>query len=122
MSYVLPTFNLNVNIWRNASGPPAPPAVTTIGNLAWGRRVQTGDVIAAIGTIGGAITLLVPAGTDVRDEGGGWGDDWVEVPAGSGRFYEVLWVDDIGKGFANEHRAAVLIKTAAFGQWPVPYP
>jgi len=31
-------------------------------------------------------------------------------------------LDDIGKGFANEHRAAVLQWTILFGFWPSPIP
>jgi hypothetical protein len=46
----------------------------------------------------------------------------VEVPAGSGRYYEVVQVDDAGKGFPNEHRIAGLIATVDLGMWPVPYP
>jgi hypothetical protein len=65
--------------------------------------------------------LLLPPGTDIRSGVLGTADD-VEVPAGSGRFYEVEFVDDVGKGFANEYRVALLIQTTAWGAWPLPYP
>jgi hypothetical protein len=61
--------------------------------------------------------LLLPALTDVRPalptdptdpSGGVTISDQVEVPKGSGRIYVVLSADDIGKGFPNEHRAALI--------------
>jgi hypothetical protein len=63
--------------------------------------------------------LLVPAGTDLRDNHNLTGSDVVVVPAGSGRGYFVDQVDDLGKGFANEHRFALLSKA---GAWPTPIP
>jgi hypothetical protein len=48
--------------------------------------------------------------------------DLVEVPAGTGRFYRVQWVDDLGKGFDNEHRFALLLQTNTFSPWPIPMP
>jgi len=69
------------------------------------------------------MTLLLPAGTDVRDAWCASGEDAVEVPVGSGRFYRALYVDDIGKGFSNEHRAVLLTKRGnALGLWPTPVP
>ena len=69
--------------------------------------------------VGGGMWLLVPTGTDIRDFKTGGSGDTVEVGAGTGRFYVVCWVDDIGGGFANEHRFAELVAVAP---WPVPYP
>jgi len=46
------------------------------------------------------------------------GGDWIEVPAGSGRYYEVQSVDQIARDFANEHRAAILIsRNDIIGAW-----
>jgi len=118
--YVLPTFNLDVNLWHNGNTPPAPPDTITVGNLTPGRRT-----IGKYATeTGGAelpanMFLLVPLGTDIRDAKGGTGDDLAEVPAGSGRFYTVRFVDDIGFGFSNEHRFAIL---SGLGPWPIPFP
>jgi hypothetical protein len=50
--------------------------------------------------------ILLPAGSDIRAQWNGLNPDMVEIPAGSKRFYSVANVDDIGKGFANEHRIA----------------
>jgi hypothetical protein len=67
--------------------------------------------------------LLVPAGTDVRDKFNSSGADAIECPTGSGRFYLAVYVDDMGKGFANEHRGVVLQKVGnALGFWPTPIP
>jgi hypothetical protein len=63
--------------------------------------------------------LLLPMLTDIRSDEKGPGSDWAEVPAGSGRFYQVVYVEDIGKGFSNEHRGAMLIP---YPPWPIPYP
>lgn len=121
MSFSVPTFNLNVNIWRNSSGPPNPPDVTSVCNLAYGRRVSMAQGIE------GAppnllMSLLLPPGADVQSAICSGSADWVEVPAGSGRIYEVLDVDDIGKGFSNEHRIAILLASTFFGFWPAPIP
>lgn len=121
--YSLPNFNLSVNIWRSASNPITdPPDVTAMGNLAASRRFRifTVGLPALTAKYGQTAYLLLPKGTDVRsDSVTGGGDDTVEVPAGSGRYYIVVCVDDSGKGFANENRQATLM---AKGPWPVPIP
>lgn len=120
MAYTLPDFILNVNLWRYPAYPPAPPDLTFMGNLAFGRRVSFlnfSDTLAPDAMV--AFYLLVPPLTDVRDGAGPPSGDTVEVPAGSGRLYKVLYVDDLGKGFANEHRVAFIAK---IWPWPVPIP
>jgi hypothetical protein len=121
MSFNLPQFNLHCNVWHAPAIPPVgAPDLDTLGNLAWGRRVNvtsTGGT-SFLGTPLLCMTLLLPKLTDVRGDPAG-GADVVEVPAGSGRFYRIVFVDDIGKGFANEHRAAVLQQHLPM---PVPMP
>jgi hypothetical protein len=120
MAYKIPTFILAVNIWRAATGTVNPPDVTALGNLAWGRRVT-----AAVGIPEDLdpdtmiSTLLLPKGTDVRDSYSPGGADVIECPAGSHRYYGVKQVDDVGKGFANEFRIAIVYKLAP---WPAPIP
>lgn len=126
MSFSLPTFNLDCNIVTGGSTWPWTARLTVKGNLAWGRRVSQHNETAGAQNL----TLLLPAGTDVRagPVPNPPGNDLVEVPAGSGRSYIVLSVDDIGKGFPNEHRAAILTPTSvamtAGGThyWPTPFP
>lgn len=120
--FTLPTFNLGVNIWRwGAIG--GPPTLITVGNLALGHREYPGfftGSLSHLSTYTSAVSLLLPPLTDVRDSScvGGLADV-VEVPAGSGRTYLVLSVEDAGKGFTNEHRVAMLGKMPA---WPAPIP
>ena len=104
MSFTVPTFNLTCNIYTGAVFMP-PPRVVSPCNLAFGRRnampqgQETESGISAL-----AMTLLLPPGTDIRSIEMTTGADLVEVPAGSNRRYLVTFVDDIGKGFPNEHR------------------
>lgn len=121
MAFSLPTFNLLCNVWSNSSPVTGPPRAQFACNLAWGRRVQAFSDPAFVAT-GLMMTLLLPAGTDIRSYIQGGGGDWVEVPAGSGRRYLSYSVDDIGKGFDNEHRAAVLVQDYTHGAWPTPMP
>lgn len=120
MAYVIPAFPLTVNCWHSPSFPPAPADLVFMGNLAFGRRVsldEFADTTAPDPMV--SYYLLVPALTDVRDGAGPPSGDTVEVPAGSGRLYKVVYVDDLGKGFANEHRMAIITK---IWPWPVPIP
>jgi hypothetical protein len=123
MAFTQPAFNLTVNIWRAATPPGTiPPDVTAMCNLTWGKRVNApaSGGTGAIGVVFLAPVLLLPKGTDIRsDEKCSTGNDTCEVPAGSGRFYTVIYVDDLGKGFANEHRGALL---QSRGGWPQPIP
>ena len=121
MPYVLPTFNLTINIFRNGNPPPGIPDVVSAANLTPGRRVFSGDgAVYPAPNWYPIMFLLLPPLTDIR--GGpdtGFAPDWVEAPAGSARYYEVQFVDDVGKGFANEHRFAVMQQ---LGPWPHPIP
>lgn len=130
MAFTLPVFNLTCNIWRGPWLPLHPVDVVSPCNLAYGRRVQTnfGNFTGGPGSAV-VMTLLLPPLTDVRSWVQSADPDAVEVPAGSGRYYRVEGVDDVGKGFANEHRAATLaqssqlLSTIFLGQvWPLPVP
>lgn len=121
MTFTLPTFNLSFNLWRNGNSPPAAPDVTDVCNLAFGRR--TASYQGVISTPNEPIvSLLLPTGFDIQGPQCANPDTCVEVPAGTGRFYTILGVDDSGKGFANEHRVALLAWTTSFGPWPSPIP
>ncbi len=135
MSFTVPTFNLVCNVF---TGPwltkvlriPDLPC-----NLALGRRVQTWEFIDAQSDyLRVCPHLLVPALSDVRDSStespAGQYYDVIEVPSGSGRWYRVNAVDDVGKGFSNEHRMVGLTKILewtdpvnyAGAKWPTPIP
>lgn len=127
MGYVLPTFNLLCNIKTcpvpHVPSVPSPPYRLTdqICQLTYGRRVQvmsTGGTFTP-GVPINAMNLLLPKLTDIRGPQDLISQDMVEVPAGTGRWYVVTFVDDIGKGFANEHRTATIF--ASLDVWAPPY-
>lgn len=118
MSFTLPSFNLTANILRISAGTYVVVGTTDC-NLAMGRRTALDRFAGPSPTDFGGLTptLLCPAGTDIRDRSCGGNEDVLEVPAGSGRWYAASAVDDIGKGFANEHRAVTLLKVGWFAPW-----
>jgi len=120
MAYTIPQFPLTCSIFTGGADVGSPPRAASPCNLAYGRRVpvQFAD-LAAAGEPAIWACLLLPCGTDVRDFASTTGRDTVEVPAGSGRFFRVDYVDDLGLGFPNEHRFALLQKLIP---WPTPLP
>lgn len=132
MPFEPPTFNITANIY---TGPWLMKAFREVVpcNLAYGRRTQIsfldffgpGDFPGSSQSL-----LLLPALADVRSGTSSGQADVVEVPAGTGRWYQVASVDDIGKGFPNEHRAALVLQISQFANstdyagcfWPVPMP
>lgn len=128
MGFRLPTFNLLCNLSQpdlaNTVMVPSPPyrVAGQLCQLTYGRRVNvtsTGGT-AQVGTLALTMNLLLPPLADVRGPQDIRSFDMAEVPAGSGRWYSVVAVDDIGKGFDNEHRSASI--HAMEGQWVPPYP
>lgn len=65
--------------------------------------------------------LLLPKRTDIRAgaQSANGEQDIVEVPGETGRFYLVMGVDDVGRGFSNEYRCAFIVPL--FHGWAVPY-
>lgn len=118
MAFQQPTYNILFNAWRSDHSPAIwPPDVAAAkGNLAWGKRVNTMSTggTGSAGVPVTAMTLLLEATVDLRDQWSTTGSDVVEVPAGSGRFYVVWTCDYIGLGFPNAHKGATLIKTIGF--------
>lgn len=118
MPFIQPVYNLTCNIWTGPIFPTVGPARVTgaICNLAWGRRVSTMSTggTGSAGIIVSTMTLLLEATTDIRGRSSTTHQDVVEVPAGSGRFYRCETADFIGKGFDNEHKAAVLMQVEPF--------
>lgn len=128
MAFRPPVFNLFCNIYTMV--PPNTPAIPSGSprlehqacQLTYGRRVNvisTGGTTAA-GVIVLTMNLLLPKGVDIRGPQDTVSADMVEVPEASGRWYAVVAVDDIGKGFNNEHRSASIF--ALVGTWVPPYP
>lgn len=127
MAFRLPNFNLSCNIATPdiplVAAIPTPPyrLVNVPCALVYGRRV---NVVSTGGTTLAGVplqceNLLLPAFTDIRGPQDNVSFDVVEVPSGTGRWYAVGFADDIGKGWANEHRSAALL--AIVGAWIAPY-
>lgn len=89
--YTLPTFNLTFNVWHNPNLPPAAPDLTPIGQLYVNPRPQGQDSPLPM------VYLRVPMGTDIRV------DDTVEAAAGDNKWYSVVAVERMHRGFTNEY-------------------
>ena len=120
MSFAVPTFNLLTNIWHSTTNPPAAPSLVVDANLQYARHDK---VEIFNGQAGSVMYLLTPKLTDIRGVWEGIPSDIVECPAGTSRFYFVLQVDDVGKGFPNEYRIAIMEQiTDTLGQFGIPFP
>jgi len=132
MAFTTPTFNLLCDIWEGPFLMKTLRLADVPCNLALGRRVQQlfVDPVQPL-TAPACPNLLLPPLTDVRDQDCNTTvSDFVEVPKGTGRWYIVLLVDDVGKGFPNEYRLAAIAKISAHIDgaayaglfWPTPIP
>jgi len=120
MAYLPPTFNLECFVWRNTEDwTTDPPAEIFDCQLRYPGSKLTGQDQYAEWCPYWA--LLLPKESDIRDFNCPSGQDYVEVPSGSGRLYGVMLVDDVAKGFTNEYRIAYISKTWG-AQWPEPIP
>jgi len=134
VAYTVPNFNLIADHWRFIA-PLDFDTKVYVGTLpcqlrSFGRNPH--PIVGNLSTAPGfpyGVELLCEAGTDIRDSHCPDGvPDLVEVPVGTGRWYYVFVVDDVGKGFSNEYRYAVLGKVlSSYGvanapDWPVPIP
>lgn len=123
MAFVLPTFNITVHIY--SAGLPPPTGTPRIIDQEAQLRAPAANNVMFVSSVGAssAMILLLPPGVDIRDQFNTPinSSDYVEAPAFTGRFYRVIFVDDIAKGFPNEHRYAVLQKVLGV-PWPTPTP
>lgn len=132
MGFRIPNFNLTCNIYSGIGG--AYPPLAFVGGAP---RIAAQPCALAHGRIAGhhggsgsgfteltiwQMQLCLPALTDIRgfEENALNGLDQVECPAGSGRYYCVNSVDDVGKGYVNEYRCALI--QAIIQTWTPPYP
>lgn len=107
-----PTFNLTINCWQNFVGIFVVPPVA-LPTLVTTAQLTLGDRVTFLSAISNNRYILVPKLTDLNWVRPLFGSDYIECPAGSGRFYVVRDVDDVGKGFANEYRQ-VMVQVFAF--------
>ena len=113
---------LLADIWNNGNVLP-PVGPPTIGNvpcaLVLGDRVAL-FTVNVYGPQNNVLHyILVPKLTNVWDAHNLGGPSVVCCPRLSNRFYVVVDVDDVGKGYSNEYRQLTVIKG---GVWPTPIP
>lgn len=128
MAFHQPNFNLLANVTTcDVPGVPAIPiGAIRLPNqpcaLVYGKRSANsssgGTTLPGIPVE--TINVLFPKGTDVRGPQDTVSFDMIECPAGTGRWYMCVFLDDIGKGYLNEHRTASVF--ALQGSWLAPYP
>jgi hypothetical protein len=143
MAFRVPTFSLSCFLWHTGGDVSLPPDLTVACNLMMGGHpnppVEPTPGATSLGialAFARVMSLCLPKGTDVRPAFlTSTGDfDCVEVPGGSGRYYAVLGVDDVGKGFPNEYRLAAIVPFTSpiissslntcgvSNPWPTPIP
>jgi hypothetical protein len=124
MAFVPPTFNLPVRIYSHGDWPGNPPRVSGV----LGQWRCTAKMTAQTITIAAPTNylylseILLPKGTDVRgrQDGGANLFDTITIEvAGTELPFTVEDVLDVGKGFTNEYREALVTKVPF---WPVPIP
>ena len=126
MAYRLPNFNIQCRVNRFVAGP-YPPGGPVAGSVASVCQLATSHYPGQVfptGFIGSKVLIKLPKLTDIRTTGPGpTNPDLVEVPLGSGLWYSVMAVQDIGKGFANEYRVAILsAMQTTLNLWVFPMP
>jgi len=125
MAYKVPTFNSFANVWHGQTtqaNPVGAPDLLVQCQLRWCGRGPTEALRPNDQAWQQGWQILFPKLTDIRDVyNAALFDRWdtIEAPAGSGRYYGVQNVDDVGKGFTNEYRIAYVHK---IGVWPTPIP
>jgi hypothetical protein len=121
MAYTIPVMVLQCNIGFNLSSGATPRLSDVACNLMRGRSIPVVRSGTTLLSSNESMHIALPKLTDVRGPQDMGGDpDQIECPAGTGRFYNVWFVDDVGKGFPNEYRIAGVVAT--IGSWTPPYP
>lgn len=126
MAFTVPSFPLKCNIYAGQGDQAARPSNPTQRQVSCQLRIlKTAFCLGSqLGGTGPVSLLLLSSKADIRPVCNAWPHgDAVEVPGGSGRFYVVLAVDDVAKGFSNEYRvASIYPQYQRVGWWPIPTP
>jgi hypothetical protein len=106
MAFLAPSFNLLCDIYQNPAVPPAgPPVFVNIPCQLYynSRQIQI--------QFQNYYHLRLPTGSVPGMQGGAaltqW---WAEVPAGSGKFFQILEVEIVHMGFPNEYWCATMFE------------
>lgn len=113
----IPTFNLVCRVWYGFV--PIPPiGAPNLDNVPC--QLLAGEFVFGVYTPMDMF-LKVPAGTNIHYSrtGAFVGADTVECPKGSGHYYRLTYVNDVARGFANQHRFAIMTEA---GVPPTPIP
>lgn len=126
MAFVKPTLNILFNYWERDdwgfSGET--PTAPTYANLAGQLRPNAKNFTVISSILEGSSTqeLCLPASPLMNMPSWQDGDfpsypDIVEVPSGSKRWYFIIDLEYVGKGFMNENRVALIVKTSTWDYW-----
>jgi hypothetical protein len=139
MAFKLPDFNLTFDLWRGlATWPPVlpwavptvPPDLTAIPCqlYLWSKpdtpliRLDNPEPPYTVNQPL-PIILRTPKGTDLRAPwrpvNVGAAFDLVCVPRVTSRYYAVVFVEDMHRGFPNEYRVGVLLQYNYAGPFPL---
>lgn len=110
--YTVPKFPLTGQVWTGGmAGMPIGPRFLTPCQLVYGDLDSDLGLLPTFNTLAGKLMyLLVPKLTDLQTVicGPLVFNDYINLPFGTLRFYQIMHVDDRWKGFPTEHRVAVL--------------
>jgi len=147
MAFIVPTMPIQANIWSNADWWATWPGAVNTPTFADVQCQLRSSLKFATRldqpmSLTGVEEVVLPAFTDVRyplPSTSEWlrFTDMMEVPKNSGRYYHVIGVVDVAKGFTNEYRLAIVQPTVGWEgtefsggkpnwpyapAWPTPYP
>ncbi len=120
MAYQVPNFPLTcrAHAWLPGPYPPGGPVAGSVDFLGQLRFLKTAAELGQSNALN-FMLLLIAASTPLFGNTASQNGDFVEVPKGSGRWYQVMMVDAVAAGFSNEHQAAVIVQmTGIANLWP----
>lgn len=118
----VPMFPLTMDIYWNTFGllpPVGPPNVAAVPcQHVVGELMSWQNPAAANYNLS---YVKCPKATDIHFLRGPMGPDYIELPVGSGLWYQVTYVINMSRGFTNEHRCVMVFPVPGPG-FPIPIP
>jgi len=121
-SFRKPTFNLTAEVYSQGDYPTNPPRLHLVPCQWRGIAKPTGTLEQQNLALSIFTEILFDAGTDIRGQfnAPAISEDTITISAlGFAWPFTVFDIYNIGKGFTNEYRVAIVYKQ---GLWPVPVP